>query len=60
MKETLMAIRPFLPNEKINVNEAKALRDWADKLETTTSRLKAAVNRVGDSALKVEAFLNRK
>lgn len=44
----------------INVNEAYELRDWADKFGVTHAKLKAAVNAVGTSAKKVEAYLNKK
>ncbi|RZM21696.1 MAG: DUF3606 domain-containing protein [Pedobacter sp.] len=46
--------------ELINVSEPYELRDWADKFGVTHAKLKAAVNAVGTSAKKVEAYLNKK
>lgn len=43
----------------INVNEPYEVRDWADKFGVTHVQLKAAVNAVGNSAKKVEAYLNK-
>ncbi len=43
----------------INVSEAYEVRDWADKFGVTHVQLKAAVNAVGNSAKKVEAYLNK-
>jgi translation initiation factor 1 (eIF-1/SUI1) len=60
MKETIHGIPPIIKNDKIVISDPKALRDWADKLGTTTARLKSAVNIVGDSVRKVKAFLNKK
>ena len=60
MKDTMPDIHPIIKNDKIEVSDQKKLRDWADKLGTTTARLKSAVNIVGDSARKVKAFLNKK
>jgi hypothetical protein len=50
---------PVIKNDKIEVGNPKELRQWADKLGTTTARLKSAVNIVGDSVGKVKAFLNK-
>jgi hypothetical protein len=46
--------------EKINRNEDAGLRAWADKLNVTKVKLKAAVNAAGPSVKAVEAYLNRK
>ena len=43
----------------INVNEAYELRDWADKFGVTHAKLRSAVNVVGNSAKKVEAYLKK-
>ncbi|RYG51390.1 MAG: DUF3606 domain-containing protein [Chitinophagaceae bacterium] len=43
----------------ININEPYEVRDWADKFGVSHVKLKAAVNVVGNSAKKVEAYLNR-
>ncbi len=43
----------------INVNEAYEVRDWADKFGVSHVKLKAAVNTVGNSAKKVEAYLKK-
>ncbi|SDF77838.1 Protein of unknown function [Mucilaginibacter pineti] len=43
----------------INISEAYEVRDWADKFGVTHVRLKAAVNAVGNSAKKVEAYLKK-
>lgn len=45
--------------ELINIKEPHEIRDWADKFGVTNVRLKAAVNSVGTSAKKVEAYLKR-
>jgi hypothetical protein len=47
MKETMPGIPPIVKNDKIVINDPKELRDWADKLGTTTARLKSTVNIVG-------------
>ena len=44
----------------IDVNQAYAVRDWADKFGVTNAKLKAAVNTVGTSAKKVEAYLKKR
>ena len=46
--------------ERINVNEAYELRDWAKSLNTTPERLKEAVQAVGDRAEKVREYLKKK
>lgn len=43
----------------INVNEPYELRYWSDKFDITHAKLRAAVNAVGISAIKVEAYLNK-
>ena len=43
----------------INLHEAYEVRDWADKFGVTHVQLKAAVNAVGNSAKKVEAYLKK-
>jgi hypothetical protein len=43
----------------INITEAYEVRDWADKFGVTHVQLKAAVNAVGNSAKKVEAYLRK-
>ena len=45
--------------DRININEPYELRDWSDKFGVTHAKLKAAVNAVGDSAKKVEAYLKK-
>jgi hypothetical protein len=45
--------------DRINVNEAYELRDWADKFGVSHAKLKAAVEAVGTSAKKVEAYLKK-
>jgi hypothetical protein len=47
-------------SDRININEAFELRDWADKFGVTIVKLKAAVNTVGTSAKKVEAYLKKR
>lgn len=47
-------------NNDIDVTQAFALRDWADKFGVTNAKLKAAVNTVGCSAKKVEAYLKKR
>lgn len=44
----------------INVNEPYELRDWADKFGVSHAKLKDAVEAVGTSAKKVEAYLKKK
>jgi hypothetical protein len=44
--------------ERINVNLAYELREWARKFAVTPEELKAAVKAVGDNARKVEEYLN--
>ncbi len=45
----------------ININEPYELRDWSEKFGVSHAKLKAAVDAVGTSAKKVEAYLkNRK
>ncbi len=46
--------------DRINVNEAYELRDWSDKFGVTHAKLKEAVEAVGTSAKKVEAYLKKK
>ena len=46
--------------ERINVNQAHELRDWAKSLKTTREKLKEAVQAVGDRADKVRKFLREK
>jgi hypothetical protein len=41
------------------VNEAYELKDWAEKFGVTHAKLKAAVEAVGTSAKKVEAYLKK-
>jgi hypothetical protein len=60
MKTTIYDIPLPEDKDKINVGEAKALRDWADRLGTTTARLKSAVNMVGDSAKKSGGLFKQK
>jgi hypothetical protein len=43
--------------QRINVNEAYELRDWAAKFGVTTDQLKQAVADVGDRAAEVEQHL---
>lgn len=43
----------------INISEAYEVRDWADKFGVTHVQLKAAVNAVGNSSQKVEAYLKK-
>ncbi len=43
----------------INVNEPYELKYWSDKFDITNAKLRATVNAVGTSAIKVEAYLNR-
>lgn len=45
--------------DQINIDEAYEVRDWADKLGVTHAKLKAAVDAVGNSAKKVEAYLKK-
>jgi len=56
MKDTIADLSLFRTTEKINVNEVKSLRNWADKLGTTPARLKSAINMVGDSAKKFKTI----
>ncbi|HEY4327520.1 MAG TPA: DUF3606 domain-containing protein [Mucilaginibacter sp.] len=44
----------------INVSKAKEIAYWAEKLDVTKARLKAAVNAVGPVAKDVEAYLKKK
>jgi Protein of unknown function (DUF3606) len=44
---------------RINVHEAYELRDWSAKFGVTPDELKAAVAKVGTSAMDVEAQLKR-
>ena len=46
--------------ERINVNQAHELRDWAKSMNITPEKLKEAVQAVGDRADKVRAFLREK
>lgn len=46
--------------DRINVNEAYELRDWSDKFGVSHAKLKEAVEAVGTSAKKVEAYLKKK
>jgi hypothetical protein len=46
--------------DRINVNESYELRDWADKFGVSHAKLKEAVEAVGTSAKKVEAYLKKK
>jgi hypothetical protein len=43
--------------ERIDVNEAYELRDWARSMNTTPERIKEAVQAVGDRADKVRQFI---
>jgi Protein of unknown function (DUF3606) len=43
--------------QRINVNEAYELRDWAAKFGVTIEQLKQAVAQVGDRAAEVEQHL---
>lgn len=43
----------------INILDPDDLRRWADKFDVTNAKLKAAVNTVGTSAKKVEAYLRK-
>jgi len=45
------------PAGQIDIRKTSELRLWADQLGTTTVRLKAAINRVGNSVEKVKAYL---
>jgi hypothetical protein len=46
--------------ERINVNQAYELRDWAKSMNTTPDKLKEAVQAVGDRADKVREFLRER
>jgi hypothetical protein len=46
--------------ERINVNQAHELRDWAKSMKTTPEKLKEAVQAVGDRADKVRKYLSEK
>lgn len=46
--------------QRINVNEAYELRDWAAKFDVTSEQLKQAVAQVGDRAAEVEQHLKGK
>ena len=46
--------------ERINVNQAYELRDWAKSMNTTPEKLKEAVQAVGDRADKVRDFLRER
>jgi hypothetical protein len=46
--------------ERINVNQAHELRDWAKNMKTTPEKLKEAVQAVGDRADKVREFLRER
>jgi hypothetical protein len=46
--------------DTIDSTDDAVLRAWADRLNVTKVRLKAAINAVGNSAKAVEAYLNRK
>jgi methyl-accepting chemotaxis protein len=46
--------------ERINVNQAYELRDWAKSMNTTPEKLKEAIQAVGDRADKVREFLREK
>jgi hypothetical protein len=46
--------------ERINVNQAHELRDWAKSMKTTPEKLKEAVQAVGDRADKVREFLRER
>lgn len=43
--------------ERININEEAALRDWSKKFDATPEQLKEAVAAVGDLASDVELHL---
>lgn len=47
-------------SNEIDISQAYAVRDWADKFGVTNAKLKAAVNTVGTSAKKVEAYLKKR
>jgi len=47
-------------SDRINVNESYELRDWAAKFGVSHAKLKEAVDAVGTSAKKVEAYLKKK
>jgi methyl-accepting chemotaxis protein len=46
--------------ERINVNQAYELRDWAKSMNTTPEKLKEAIQAVGDRADKVREFLRER
>jgi hypothetical protein len=46
--------------ERINVNQAHELRDWAKKFDVTPDALKEAVQAVGDRADEVERHLRKR
>ena len=46
--------------EIINSSDDAELRAWADRLNVTKVKLKAAINAVGPSAQAVETYLKRK
>ncbi|MEF7616171.1 DUF3606 domain-containing protein [Aquincola sp. MAHUQ-54] len=43
--------------QRIDVQQAQALRDWAKKFDVTPEQIKEAVDAVGDSAPDVEQHL---
>jgi hypothetical protein len=43
--------------QRVNVNEAYELRDWAKSMNTTPERIKEAVQAVGDRADKVREYI---
>jgi hypothetical protein len=46
--------------DRIAVNQAHELRDWAKKFNVSPEQLKEAVEKVGDRADAVEKFLKGK
>ncbi|HEX6362282.1 MAG TPA: DUF3606 domain-containing protein [Albitalea sp.] len=44
-------------DERIDVNEERAVRDWAKKFDASPQQIKEAVQAVGDRADKVEMYL---
>lgn len=46
--------------DRIDISQPSELRDWAEKFDVTTVKIKAAVNTVGTSAKKVEAYLKKR
>jgi Protein of unknown function (DUF3606) len=60
MKDQQKAVVPDKDKDKIMVIGDAELRAWADRLNVTKAKLKAAVNAAGPSAKAVEAYLDRK